>query len=354
MRGVLRQPGLGVLQLLADGGGLEPVGLLGVEPLVAGADLGQPVEVGGQGVQEFLGGAGVADGVGEQAAQFVDRLQGVVDAVFVLEDEDVPGHFGGDVGVAVAVAADPGAEGERPGVVGELDADPLQLGGEVLQDVADGAGVQFVQVVDGVAGLVGGLGADHPQFVGLPDQVDVLGQPGVQAAPVALDHRGVEEGGDPAQLVQHRAAGGLGGVGGEDGPDVEVGDRLAQVLGVGVLEPVGGTGEQPALGGPAGAQFAAAVHLLGDVGQVEVGGEGADQLGRGLQFGAAQQLRGGLAVLAGEAAYLFDEFQQFRAFLPDEGLSEEIAQPADVGAQFTAARRGLVVGTAHRCGSLQC
>jgi hypothetical protein len=88
---------------------------------------------------------------------------------------------------------------------------------------------------------------------------------------------------------------------------------------------------------------------------VEVGGEGAHQLGRGLQFGAAQQLGGGLAVLSGESAYLLDEFQQLGAFLPDEGLSEEITQPADVGAQLAAGRRGgLVVGTALRCGSLQC
>ncbi len=274
--------------------------------------------------------------------------------MLVLEDEDVPGHLGGDVGVAVAVAADPGAEGQGAGLVGELHADAFQFGGEVLQDVADGARVQFVEVVDGVAGLVGGLGADDAQFVGLPHEVDVLGEAGVQPAPVGLEDRGLQQGGDAPELVQHRPAGGLGGVRGEDGAHVEVGDRGAQVLGVGVLEAVGGAGEQSALGGAPGAQFAAAVDLLGDVGEVEVGREGADQLGRGLQFGAAQQLGGGLAVLSGEAADLLDEVQQFGALLPHEGLPEEITQPADVGTQLGAARRGLVVGTAHRCGSLQC
>ncbi len=243
---------------------------------------------------------------------------------------------------------------ERAGVVGELDAGALQLGGEVLQDVADGAGVQLVQVVDGVAGLVGGLGTDDAQFVGLPDEVDVLGQPDVEAAAVGLDDGGVEERGDAPELVEDRAARGLGGVCREHGPNVEVPDRRAQVLGVGVLEPVGRTGEQSALGGAPGAQLAAAVDLLGDVGQVEVGGEGADQLGRGLQFRAAQQLGGGLAVLTGEAADLLDELQELGALLPDEGLAEEVTQSADVGTQLTARRRGLVVGTAHRCGSLQC
>ncbi|GAA3499208.1 hypothetical protein GCM10019016_063120 [Streptomyces prasinosporus] len=272
--------------------------------------------------------------------------------MLVLEDEDVPGDLGGDVGVAVAVAADPGAEGEGAGVVGELDADALQFRGEVLEDVADRARVQLVEVVDGVAGLVGGFGADHAQFVGLPDEVDVLGEPGVEATAVGLDDRGVEEGGDPAELVEDGAAGGLGGVGGEHGADVEVLDRLAQVLGVGVLEPVRGAGEQSALGGAAGAQFAAAVDLLGDVGQVEVGGEGADQLGRGLQFGTTQQLGGGLAVLTGESADLLDEVQQLGALLPYEGLPEEIAQSADVGAQLAARR--VVWSSALLTGAAPC
>lgn len=274
--------------------------------------------------------------------------------MFVLEDEDVPGDLGGDVGVAVAVAADPGAEGEGAGVVGEVYADALEFGGEVLQDVADGAGVEFVEVVDGVAGLVGGLGAHDAQFVRLPDEVDVLRQPGVEAAPVGGEDRGLEQGGDAAELVEDGAAGGLGGVGGEDGPHVEVADGFPEVVGVGVLEPVGGAGEQAALGGAAGGEFASAVHLFGDVGQVEVGGEGAHQLGGGLQLGAAQQLGGGFAVLAGEAADLLDEFEELRALLPYQGLAEQVAQSADVGTQFGARRGGLVVGTAHRCGSLQC
>src|SRR5690606_13164706 len=46
--GALGEAELGVLQLLADAGGLEAVGLLGVEALVAGADLGEVVEVGAQ------------------------------------------------------------------------------------------------------------------------------------------------------------------------------------------------------------------------------------------------------------------------------------------------------------------
>lgn len=49
VRGALGQALLGVDELLADAGDLEPVGLLGVEPLVAGADLGEVVQVGLEG-----------------------------------------------------------------------------------------------------------------------------------------------------------------------------------------------------------------------------------------------------------------------------------------------------------------
>lgn len=282
--------------------------------------------------------------------------------MLVLEDQHVPGHVGRDVRVAVAVAADPGAEGERAGAGRDLDADALELGGEVLEDVADGAGVQLVEVVDGVAGLVGGFGADHAQLVGLPDEVDVLGEAQVVAAAFTGTRDGLlEERGDAAQLVEDAAAGRLGGVRGEDGPDVEVLDRLAQVLGVGVLEHVGRAGQQPALGGAVGAQLLAAVHLLGDVGEVEVGGEGAHQLGGGLQVGVTEQLGGGDAVGAGECPDAFDQVEEVLALLAYEGLAEEVAEAADVRAQLGVGRgdgdgvgRVGLVGTAHRCGSLQC
>ncbi|OEV31558.1 hypothetical protein AN219_04355, partial [Streptomyces nanshensis] len=109
-------------------------------------------------------------------------FEGVGDAVLVLEQQHFPGHFGGDVGVAVAVAADPGAEGQGAGAGRQRCAGALQLGRQVLQHVADGAAVQLVQVVDGVARLVRGLGTGDAQLVGLPDQVDVLGQPQIGAA----------------------------------------------------------------------------------------------------------------------------------------------------------------------------
>ncbi len=281
----------GVDELLADAGGLEAVGLLGVEALVAGADLGEVGEVGPPGRPAVPGSRPLLRMELDSAPRRKSTIsQGVGDAVFVLEDQHVPGDLGGDVGVAVAVAADPGAEGQRAGAGRQRDADAFQFGGEVLQHVADG-------VLRGVRRGSRRRCGPRRRVLGVPPAVRrsaTAGRcsrrgagPGAGRSGGAAG--GVEEFGDAAQLVQHAAAGGLGGVRGEDRPDVEVPDGLAQVLGVGVLEAVGGAGEQSALGGAAGAQLAAAVDLLGDVGQVEVGGEGAHQLGGGVQVGLAEQ-----------------------------------------------------------------
>src|SRR4051794_4986493 len=113
-------------------------------------------------------------------------------------------------------------------------------------------------------------------------------------------------------------AGGLGGVGGEA--------RAAR-------EPAGGGGDlggrPPLLGdqlgrlvqpaavpGPPALQVTRPVHLLGDVGQVEVGGEGAGQLRAGGDVHRGEPVGGGPGVLADQGADLLDQVQQRSAFLP--------------------------------------
>ncbi|CAM5393786.1 Phosphoenolpyruvate carboxylase [Streptomyces cyaneofuscatus] len=131
-----------------------------------------------------------------------------------------------------------------------------------------------------------------------------------------------------------------------EAPEASVLDGGTQVLGVGVLEPVGGAGQEPALGGAAVAHLVGAVDLLGDVGEVEVGGEGAHELCGGLQVGVAEERGRRFAVGAGQGAYPLDEVEEFLAFLAYEGLAEEVTEAADVGAQLGAGGGGLV-GTAH-------
>ena len=114
---------------------------------------------------------------GQLATQLVDHGQGVADRVLVLEGEHLERDLGAHVGVAVAVAADPGAERERAGVERQLEAEPGELVGERLEHVRDGVAVELVEVVDGVARLVDDVGTGDAQLVGLPHQVDQLLQP---------------------------------------------------------------------------------------------------------------------------------------------------------------------------------
>ena len=144
-----------------------------------------------------------------------------------------------------------------------------------------------------------GSGPVQPQLVGLPQQVEQLGEPAVGRARRRWRRRGsaagglgVELVGDGAQLRQDRPAGRLGRVGGEDRPDGEPagggGDLLGRHAPLG--DQLGGLVQPAAVRGPPPAQLAGPVHLFGDVGQVEVGGEGAGQLGAG---GDVQRRRAG-------------------------------------------------------------
>jgi hypothetical protein len=75
------------------------------------------------------------------------------------------------------------------------------------------------------------------------------------------------------------------------------------------------------------------VYLLGHVGQVEVGGEGAGELGAGTHVDGGQPGGGLGGVRAHQRPYLLDEVEQGLTLLPDEGAAEQLAQPPDVGAE---------------------
>ena len=101
----------------------------------------------------------------------------------VLQPQHIAGDCRGHVGVAVAVAADPGAEGQRMcvrrqgrAVAGELRG---QIGDEVRQRLVD----EVLQVVDDVTSLVDRRRLVRAQLIGLPDQVDDLGEIAVLPGP---------------------------------------------------------------------------------------------------------------------------------------------------------------------------
>ena len=237
--------------------------------------------------------------------------------------------------------------------------------GEVREHLRHGVAQDSGEVVDRVPGLVHRGGPDLAEFVRLPHLVDHLGELAVLAAARGRALRGGlgEDVGEPADLVQHGAAGGLGGVRGEDGPDVEFVHDFLQHRGPGLAGDVGDSLGQPAVLFLPGAQPADPVHLLGGVGQVEVEREGADQVGRLLQGQGAEQFAdlgddvvraprpGGIRTAAGrflgllgQQAHLLHQVQELGPVLADQGFAEEGGHPADVRAQF-----GGEIGAGIRC-----
>jgi len=263
----------------------------------------------------------------------------------VLDEQHVPGHGRGDVRVAVAVAADPGAERERGGGDRHLDAQLGQHRGQVGQHPRRRPGGELAQVVDRVARLVPRVGADQPQLIGLPQRVDELGQALLGAGPLALVRPvgrlaaglGIELVGDGAQLGQDRPAGRLGGVGREDRPDAQVvgrGRNLAH--GDPALADERGRPVQPATAlGPGPPQLATPVGLLGDVGDVEVEREGAGELGGRGQVELGQPPGGRGPVRTDQTPDLFDQVEQLLPLLASQGLPEQHAQSANVGPQLS-------------------
>ena len=146
----------------------------------------------------------------------------------VLEADHVEGDLGSHVRVAVTVAADPGAERQRPGDRRQVDPETPQRPVELIEHVGNGAPVELVEVVDGIAGLVDRLGPGDAEIVGQPEQVDDLGQLAVGSG-ISIK---LQQIGDSPQPGQRRPPGRLGRVGGEDRPHRQPG-RL-----VGHLPPV--------------------------------------------------------------------------------------------------------------------
>ena len=214
----------------------------------------------------------------------------------MLQAQHVERHLRRDVGVAVAVAAGPGAEAERSRVEGQGHVDGGQLPVQLLEQVRDDRGGQRAQVVGRGPRLVGGLGTHDAQLVGLPEEVDQLGETPLALSAVkartARVLRGVDDVGDLAQQGEDRTAGGLGGVGGEDGPVLDPGQHrlhepaVHRTVRERLADPADGSLQGTLL---PGGQLLVAVQLLGDVDQLEVCGEGASEHDGGGVVDAGQQ-----------------------------------------------------------------
>ena len=109
---------------------------------------------------------------------------------------------------------------------------------------------------------------------------------------------------------------------------------ISGALGPSGSDPVDRLRQPRAVAQARGVQLAAAMHLLGDVGKVEVGGERAHQPRRGHRVEIRQQPGGRRAVCADRAPDGLDEIDQRRSFLADQRLPQQHAELVDVAPQI--------------------
>jgi hypothetical protein len=246
----------------------------------------------------------------------------------------------------------------------------FELERHLFSQCGDDVTKQLVEVKGHRTGLVHRLRLFEAKLVGLPDLVDQLGHPPIDPITFRIRSPGIEsfvdEVGQGAKLGEDRASGGLGGMGGEhrsqlQPPNDVLDQRRSQA---GVEDPVDG-GPQRALLLRSG-QIADAVDLFGDVGEIEVRGEGPHELDRLGEFEGIEQmlqLGSGLPIVVvaysfGEGPNFFDEVEKPFSVLAGQGLSELIAQTTDVCSQCLV---GCSIahpedvnpdGQRHRCPSL--
>ena len=254
-----------------------------------------------------------------------------------VELQHLAGDGGGDVGVAVAVAAHPAAQDERAGVLGEREPGGAHLAVELAQQVGHGTAAELLHVPAHGAGLVGDGGLVGAQLVGLPQLVDV------RAEPVVV-HPFVERDRHPAQDRQHRLPRRLRRVRGEHRAQLQPGEDGVDLVGIGGRQPLHDPVQRRAA-----RQLGGAVALLGDVGQLEELRERARQPHGGARVEAREEGGDGGVVTArdGDArllAHLLHQLQQVRAAVEGDRLAEHRGQPADVGAQGVVAVLGQRIG----------
>ncbi len=260
-----------------------------------GLDVGDQVRVDRPGVlQDPADRCGRRSGrrvQGHRAAELVrgqlERTQYVVG----LDLHRLAGDRRGDVRVAVAVAADPGAEPDERRHHRLLD--PGRLAGQrVVEppvDVADDIEQGLLEDGHRRADLVQRGRPAGPQLRRTPEDVDLLDQAALVLGQLAVTGPGVaallQERRDAPDRRQCRAAPGLGRVRGQHRAELQpVEQRAGLLLAALCGDLLDRLGQLRHRRGVAGAvalpQYAGAVQLLAQVRQVEVAGEGAgDVLG---------------------------------------------------------------------------
>ncbi len=271
----------------------------------------------------------------ELAARLARRRLEGAERVLGGEGRGLPGHLGGDVRVAVAVAADPGPEEDErardgrgaPCVAVEQPVvePPVHLGERAEERGVEDTHRRLDLVDDRGLALADRRGAPHGVDLGDEPAV-VLGERRAAGTHgVALG----QQRGDAADGTGHRAAAGLRGVRRQHGAELEALEAAQRLVPPDLLGELGERLRQRVVdgarrrGGLTLPQHADAVVLLGEVRQVEVAGEGPGDL-----LGALEREAGDDVGRLG---------QRRAAVVRPVGADGQLAQPLDVVQQVLPA-----------------
>mmetsp|Transcript_1093 Transcript_1093/g.2954 ORF Transcript_1093/g.2954 Transcript_1093/m.2954 type:complete len:428 (+) Transcript_1093:4161-5444(+) len=327
------------------------VGLVQAVGVLVGAALGQPLHLGGH--------AGQAQRDRQLGAQLVQLGQVVAQRHLALALHRAAQRGGADVGVAVAVAADPVAHAQEAGqwLARQM---LLQLGIELGDLAQEGGLVVGQRVLD----LVGHRQLGVAQHARLPELGDAGAQQRFGLAQLALATcmsgavARLQQRRNGALGIQDALALHLGRVGREHRRDEaapqHAGDLVRADAGfVQMLQAVGQRARLQAAGAFVDVAAADVVAVLGDVGQVREVAERADHADRLLAGQALEQLVKALArlfvvlVAIGhrQLADALDQLIGLAAFLLADHVAEDAPEQPDVGDQrFVLVDLGVGLG----------
>lgn len=340
------------VHLHREAGGQE---FRGLAPWFAGMHLedgpGLVAQGGGTTVAELCeAGRGRLDPLGK------GQTFGEGDELTVQDDEGVGpepfqgfgGDFGRDTGMAVAIAANPGAETQarsgntcRRGRCREAGVFPgggqaaIEFGNDRRKDVAE--------VVEDVAAFVGDGGLLEEDFTGAPETFEECGDLGTKSSAVGIGAGGLDEPHQGAMLFKDGGPLGLGGVGGEDGFHVHIVEGLPDGFRGGTVALEFGEliGPEASLGLGAFGGLAEVAHGFGGVfldGIEEL--EGHRKTERQPRGRGGQKIVGGL----GDGGAPGDPVGQFGFAETGEHLREASGQPADVAVDLAKTEVEVIRG----------
>ncbi len=174
---------------------------------------------------------------GQQIDGLLQPLIVVIEQPRARRQDRLPRHVRRDERIAVAIPADPRAEGQQQRQLGKLEVEAvlaLQRSRDFLIQTRQRLKKGDVVIIEAHADFIGHRRLAAAHFIGLPQRGDLRGQRLFERGQLLIGNRNavelLEELAHAAALHQHRAAGDFGGMRGEHGDDEDAAEPRQRVV----------------------------------------------------------------------------------------------------------------------------